>query len=206
MQKKSVYSIVLSDRIVEQIDRLAYQNGMSRSAMINHILASKLSLVTPEQQMRSILSAAQQLLQDGDALQLLPTIADGMLAVKAPVRFKYNPSVRYAVELRSGSRGISGELRAAARTQSESLTQALDRFFLLFARESGLDTGQIRIENGRFSLRFLLPTSDTEEAASKIAGLIQVMQRAMEGFFDAYPNETPCIRAVRAALSDHPLS
>ena len=73
MQKKSVYSIVLSDRIVEQIDRLAYQNGMSRSAMINHILASKLSLVTPEQQMRSILSAAQQLLQDGDALQLLPT-------------------------------------------------------------------------------------------------------------------------------------
>lgn len=205
MQKKSVYSIVLSDRIVEQVDRLAYQNGMSRSAMINHILAAKLSLVTPEQQMRSILSAVQALLQDGDALQLLPTIADGMLAVKAPVRFKYNPSVRYAVELRSTARGIAGELRAAARTQSGSLTQALDRFFLLFAQESGLDTGQTRVENGRFSFAFLLPTSDTEEAASKIAGLIRVMQQAMEGFFDAYPNESACTRAVRAALSDHPL-
>ena len=54
MQKKSVYSIVLSDRVVEQVDALAYENGMSRSAMINHILAEQLSLTTPEQQMRSI--------------------------------------------------------------------------------------------------------------------------------------------------------
>ena len=133
MQKKSVYSIVLSDRVVEQVDALAYENGMSRSAMINHILAEQLSLTTPEQQMRSILSAAEELLRSGGTLQLLPTLADGMLAVKAPVRFKYNPSVRYAVELRTTAQGISGELRAAARTQSESLTEALDRFFLLFS-------------------------------------------------------------------------
>lgn len=63
MQKKSVYSIVLSDRVVEQVDALAYENGMSRSAMINHILAEQLSLTTPEQQMRSILSAAEELLR-----------------------------------------------------------------------------------------------------------------------------------------------
>lgn len=88
MQKKSVYSIVLSDRVVEQVDALAYENGMSRSAMINHILAEQLSLTTPEQQMRSILSATEELLRSGGTLQLLPTLADGMLAVKAPVRFK----------------------------------------------------------------------------------------------------------------------
>ena len=137
MQKKSVYSIVLSDRVVEQVDALAYENGMSRSAMINHILAEQLSLTTPEQQMRSILSATEELLRSGGTLQLLPTLADGMLAVKAPVRFKYNPSVRYAVELRTTAQGISGELRAAARTQSESLTEALDRFFLLFSLSIG---------------------------------------------------------------------
>ena len=198
MQKKSVYSIVLSDRVVEQVDALAYENGMSRSAMINHILAEQLSLTTPEQQMRSILSATEELLRSGGTLQLLPTLADGMLAVKAPVRFKYNPSVRYAVELRTTAQGISGELRAAARTQSESLTEALDRFFLLFSREAGLDAGQTHIENVRFTFRFLLPTTDTEAAAQQIAGLIQIIQRAMKCFFDAYPDQNECIRAVRS--------
>lgn len=201
MQQKSVYSLILSDRMIEKIDDLAYQNGMSRSAMINHILAQQLSLTTPEQQMRNILSAAQELLQSGDALQLLPTLADGMLAVKAPVRFKYNPSVRYAVELRSHPQGLSGELRTSARTQSRSLMQALEHFFLLFVQESGLDPQQVVVENGRFSFCFVLQTNDIPKAAEHIAGLIQLMQQAMKVFFEAYPDQTRCISAVRQVLA-----
>ena len=37
--KKSVYSLVLSDDVVAAVDRTAYQQGVSRSAMINQILA-----------------------------------------------------------------------------------------------------------------------------------------------------------------------
>ena len=37
--KKSVYSLVLSDDVIAAVDRAAYQNGLSRSAMINRILA-----------------------------------------------------------------------------------------------------------------------------------------------------------------------
>ena len=36
---KSVYSLVLSDEIVQEIDRLAYEMGQSRSAMVNQVLA-----------------------------------------------------------------------------------------------------------------------------------------------------------------------
>ena len=41
--KKSVYSLVLSDDVVEAVDRAAYQNGLSRSAMVNQILADYVS-------------------------------------------------------------------------------------------------------------------------------------------------------------------
>ena len=49
---KSVYSLVLSDEIVQEIDRMAYEAGASRSAMINQILADYVRYTTPEKRMR----------------------------------------------------------------------------------------------------------------------------------------------------------
>ena len=46
--KKSVYSLVLMDDIVEAVDRVAYSQNTSRSNLINQILAEYLSLMTPE--------------------------------------------------------------------------------------------------------------------------------------------------------------
>lgn len=36
---KSVYSLVLGDEVIAAADRVAYQKNMSRSALINQILA-----------------------------------------------------------------------------------------------------------------------------------------------------------------------
>ena len=49
---KSVYSLVLSDEVVREVDLEAYRHGLSRSAMINQILAEAVSYVTPEKRMR----------------------------------------------------------------------------------------------------------------------------------------------------------
>ena len=57
---KSVYSLVLSDEIVQEIDRMAYETGASRSAMINQILADYVRYTTPEKRMREIFSAVEQ--------------------------------------------------------------------------------------------------------------------------------------------------
>ena len=59
---KSVYSLVLSDEIVQEIDRLAYEAGASRSAMINQILADYVRYTTPEKRMREVFSAIEQML------------------------------------------------------------------------------------------------------------------------------------------------
>ena len=59
---KSVYSLVLSDEIVQEIDRLAFEAGASRSAMVNQILADSVRYTTPEKRMREVFSAIEQML------------------------------------------------------------------------------------------------------------------------------------------------
>ena len=51
---KSVYSLVLSDDVVAQIDRAAYALGTSRSNLINQVLAEYVSLITPEKRRKDI--------------------------------------------------------------------------------------------------------------------------------------------------------
>ena len=46
--KKSIYSLVLSDDVVEAVDRLAANSGLSRSAMVNQLLAERVRCVPPE--------------------------------------------------------------------------------------------------------------------------------------------------------------
>ena len=66
---KSVYSLALSDEIIAEVDRLAYQNGTNRSGLINSILAEYLQFTTPEQRMREVFDRMEKL--------LLSTEADG---------------------------------------------------------------------------------------------------------------------------------
>ena len=95
--KKSVYSLVLSDDVIAAVDRAAYQNGLSRSAMINRILAQAVSYTTPEQRMSEILSQVERLL-NGEVFQSLSQPSDSMMSLRSALAYKYNPNVRYSVE------------------------------------------------------------------------------------------------------------
>ena len=55
---------MLFDEIVEKIDQLAYENNTNRSQLINDILAEKIGLETPEQQVQKILEQLDQNLSD----------------------------------------------------------------------------------------------------------------------------------------------
>ena len=54
---KSIYSLVLSDEVVDAVDALARTEGVSRSAMINRILAERVAYTTPEMRLRDILQS-----------------------------------------------------------------------------------------------------------------------------------------------------
>lgn len=52
--KKSLYSLMLSDEVVREIDVAAHRLGTNRSALINRILAEYASVTTPEKRINDI--------------------------------------------------------------------------------------------------------------------------------------------------------
>ena len=130
--KKSVYSLVLSDDIVEEIDRLAYSKGFSRSAMINEILAEAVSYTTPEKRMNDIFGAIESLMES-TAFQIQPQPSDAMLSIRSALRYKYKPVIRYGLELYRSFDKTIGQLKVSFRTQSENLKADLTEFLKLWA-------------------------------------------------------------------------
>lgn len=95
--KKHTYSIVLTDTVVQEVDRLAAQKGTNRSTMMNQILADYFSCKTPEKQMASVFSLIEQQMQNVFRVQL--QASDAMISLHSALQYKYRPTVRYRVEL-----------------------------------------------------------------------------------------------------------
>ncbi len=129
---KSVYSIVLSDEVVEAIDEMAYRMNTSRSNLINQVLAERVSFTTPEMRIRDIFSMMEQML-DSRFLPA-PQTSGSVMAVKTPLRFKYKPTVKYSVELFRSFSGCVGRLKVTLRTQSEELIALTNGFFEFWSR------------------------------------------------------------------------
>ncbi len=129
---KSVYSIVLTDEVVEAVDRLAYQRGTSRSNMIDRILAESVSFMTPQQRMRQVFNEIEQMLTPTGNFQLLMQPSDSMMSLRSALRYKYNPTVRYSVEMVRAGEDQQIRLKVILRTQSRTLIEYMDRFFILW--------------------------------------------------------------------------
>ena len=128
--KKSIYSLVLSDDIIAEIDCMAYQLHTSRSNLINQILAEHLSCVTPEMRMQAVFSHMEQMMQQ---FRILEQTSDRMLSLQSQLDYKYKPTVQYFVKLYPMLKDEKvGVLRVVLRTQNVSLIRSLDQFFRLW--------------------------------------------------------------------------
>ncbi len=186
---KSVYSLVLMDDVVEQIDRVAYEMNTSRSNMINQILAEYVSYMTPEKRMREIFSAVEQQLACGSTFQVLLQPSDTMFSLRSALAYKYNPTVRYSVELYRNAKPLLGELRVSLRSQNSTLLLYLLQFFKLWVRveESFLGRTESTVEDGRFIRKLVLRSEgaepDNETVGEAIAAYIDLFDRALKAFF-----------------------
>ena len=68
--KKTVYSLVLSEDVIREVDKLAYQSGTNRSNMVNQILAEYVSLITPEKRMSHLLAEVRRHFAEAAGFQL----------------------------------------------------------------------------------------------------------------------------------------
>lgn len=198
---KSVYSVVLDDAVVRAVDAMAGSMGCSRSAAINRILAQHVQMDTPEQQMQRIFRALEEQVAS-TALQALSASA-AQMQLRSPLRYKYNPTVKYQLELyRPGERAL-GVLRVSLRTQNRALLGVLAQFYRLWAGWERLTLGEaVRMEfspeDGRFARELREPrVSGPDELAGLLAGYINLFDGCLKEFFEYC--DRPEIAAARAA-------
>lgn len=130
---KSMYSLILSDEIIDRIDMLAKLQNQSRSSLINQILASYVSVTTPEQRMSNLCSLMLESMERfSSEFRLSAGERSRDFTAVAALKYKYNPTIRYNVALYTDDAEHIGELRATLRTQNARLLQEYAGFIMLW--------------------------------------------------------------------------
>lgn len=198
--KKTLYSLVLNDDVVREVDALAHRMGTNRSNLINQILAEYVNYTTPEQRINEVLSAIEQLM--APSRDLVPFFSPNSysMSLKSSLEYKYRPTVKYEVELYRGAGESIGELTVLFRTQSMALIQGMTDFFRLWkqiedAHLQPLTGAKIdyALYDGKFVRSIAAPDKDctTQELASALSDYITLFDKLLKGYLaDRYsPHE-----------------
>ncbi len=195
--KKTLYSLMLSDDVVREIDILAHRMGTNRSNLVNRILAEHVCVRTPEDRINDIFRTLEEMMSP--SRDLVPFFEPNMpiMSFKSCLEYKYRPTVRYEVELYGAPSGRDiGVLSVILRTQSAALIEAMTRFFRLWkeiedtylAPRSG--TREYVLYDLKFVRNIVCEENVTSnELAQGISSYVQLfdslMKRYISGTFDA---------------------
>ena len=189
--KKTLYSLMLNDEVVREVDALAHRLGTNRSNLINEILAEYVNYTTPERRINDVLSAIQELMRpSGD---LVPFFAPHSysLSLKSSLEYKYRPTIKYEVELYKGSGDSIGALSVLFRTQSPALIDGMTDFFRLWksiedAHLSPMLNAKVEyaLYDGKFVRTITVPdrSCTSDELASSLAEYIRLFDKMMKGW------------------------
>ena len=189
--KKTLYSLMLNDEVVHEVDLLAHRLGTNRSALINRILAEYVNYTTPERRINDVFSAIEQLMGPGS--DLVPFFAPNTysMSLKSSLEYKYRPTVKYEVQLFRGEQENIGELSVVFRTQSTALISVMTEFFRLW---KGIEDAHLApligqkqhyaLYDGRFTRSISAPDRDctTDQLASALSEYIKLFDRLMKAY------------------------
>lgn len=189
--KKTLYSLMLNDEVVREVDALAHRLGTNRSNLINQILAEYVNYTTPERRVNDILSAIEQLMSP--SRELVPFFSPNTfsMSLKSSLEYKYRPTVKYEVELYKGFDAAIGELSVVFRTQSAALIQAMTEFFRLWKRIEDTHLRPVTgikldyaLYDGKFLRSLAMPAADftSDELAGAISEYIKLFDKLMKGY------------------------
>ncbi len=205
---KSIYSLVLDDEVIAAIDRTAYAEGLSRSALINRLLAREVGLSTAQMRTRDIFQRVEELLT-GDMLFAMGEPSEDSFRMRSALRYKYNPTVRYTVAL--GAQGSSlGELRVQVRSRSDAFTLAMLQFFRLWEKleQAYIGAVDMNFEPNRL-VRRLSPHNKKDGShtgaldGDALAAYIGAFDSAMKGFFNNIEDPAAAAEAAEASIAEY---
>lgn len=210
---KSIYSLVLSDDVVDAVDALARTEGMSRSAMINRILAERVAYTTPEMRLRDILQSLARSINGEFMLAEPPT--GSTLSARTSLKYRYKPTVKYSVEIYSENGKRAGQMRVSFRTQNAQLIADLMGFFRCWAAlENKYIADKLSndivytISDGRFERTLNMPRDriTDDDLGTAVAEYMAMFDGAMKAYFAELPDaETAALTAekyYRAQISE----
>ena len=189
--KKTLYSLMLDEEVVREVDKLAHRVGSNRSALINQILAEAVNYTTPERRINDVLSAIEALMQP--SRELVPFFAPNSfsMSLKSSLEYKYRPTVKYEVELFRGNAETIGQLSVIFRTQSIALINAMTDFFRLWKQ---IEDAHLRpltgasidyaLYDGKFVRSIAAPDRDctTDELARALSEYIKLFDKLMKAY------------------------
>lgn len=200
---KSIYSLVLSDEVVDAVDALARTAGLSRSAMINRILAERVAFVTPEMRLQEIIESLARSMTDAFMLAEKPT--GSTLSARTSLKYRYKPTVKYSVEIYSENGKRAGELKVSFRSQNAALIADLTEFFKCWtALEQDYIADKINgdilytIQDGRFSRTLNMPDGNIseDELGTAVADYMAMLDGTMKEYFLKLPDEREAMRSA----------
>ena len=209
--QKNIYSLILSESVVAAVDRLAYSMHTNRSNMINQILAEYVSYVTPEKRMRQIFDQLETMMSGRDAFQVLAQPSASAFQLRSALAYKYNPTVRYHVELYRNTGPAVGELRVSLRTQNSTLSLYVIQFFKLWSKiEHFYRMGtELVIEDGKLIKKLTIPDAAKAESATPellaeaISAYINAFDGAMKAFFYQINEPEAAMATVEKLYKDY---
>ena len=190
---KSLYSLMLMDDVVEQIDRMAMREGTNRSNLVNQILAEYVSMMTPEKRIDSIFQSVERLIAESNDLVPFFTPHQQTMSLKSSLQYKYRPTIKYVVSLFLEPGRSIGELNVNFRTQSEGLLNEIADFFRLWKRLEDAyishlyEPGALRygLHDGKLLRTIAVPTDrdyTNEELGTAISEYIKMFDELMKGY------------------------
>ena len=209
---KTLYSLMLSEDVVNAVDILAHRTGLTRSALVNKILAEYVSLETPENMINNILREMESLFTPQSELVPLFSPNSKTMSIKSSLAYKYRPTVRYEVDLDPSLTDKMGNLTVVFRTQSVSLIGELTEFLKLWVRiENKLlspITGKIlecALYDGKFIRPLMLPDLrkvNSEDIAGEINTYINLFDSCLKAYLSGELNEYGILENYRLSLKD----
>lgn len=204
---KIKYSLILDDAVVRHIDNTARKNKTSRSGLINKILAEYLSYTTPETHINEIMRRVGEIFGAEPDFVKVTENSERLFSVKTPLDCKYNPTIRYRIELFPSRDGNAfGELQANYRIRSRDVASKLDRFFALvagaenkyFSRPNGCSVCE-----GKFSRKFFIPDGKDytdDETAEAITAYVKNFDSILKDYLLEHCSDEQTVSAYRLCI------
>ena len=191
--KKSMYSLMLAEDVVSEIDKLAREKSTNRSNLINQILADYVSLTTPEKHVQNIFDIIESMIGGSGNLMLYSQPNDMTMSIKSSLQYHYRPTIRYEVEMYRTPKETIGQLKIIYRTQSPELLVELTRFFKIWIQLENIyikhffakDAISYGMENGRFLRTFAVPNDSDyseEQIGNAISNYIATFDEMLKGY------------------------